>query len=222
MSTSPVILIILDGFGINARKEGNAIAAARTPNLDALQKIYPTSRLSMSGADVGLPAGQMGNSEVGHMILGAGRIVYQDLTLIHKAIDNGTFFRNPVLLETLLRTKSSSDRLHLLGLLGDGGVHSHQRHMEAIIDLARREKLSAVYLHLFLDVQFPFGCLDHQVRAPGLGLGLGTPFHIEEEGTVERLADQGDPRAAGRIGFRIAAMTSGETGAKQRQAEREP
>jgi 2,3-bisphosphoglycerate-independent phosphoglycerate mutase len=151
LSTSPVILIILDGFGINARKEGNAIAGARTPNLDALQKIYPTSRLSMSGADVGLPEGQMGNSEVGHMILGAGRIVYQDLTLIHKAIDNGTFFRNPVLLETLSQTKRSSDRLHLLGLLGDGGVHSHQRHMEAIIELARREKLSAVYLHLFLD-----------------------------------------------------------------------
>ncbi|HKY08223.1 MAG TPA: 2,3-bisphosphoglycerate-independent phosphoglycerate mutase [Candidatus Binatia bacterium] len=151
MSTTPVILVILDGFGINPRKEGNAVASAATPNLDALFKQFPNSRLSMSGADVGLPDGQMGNSEVGHMILGAGRIVYQDLTLIHKDIDDGTFFRNPVLLDALRKTQAKSNRLHLLGLLGDGGVHSHQRHMEAIIEMARREQIGAVYLHLFLD-----------------------------------------------------------------------
>lgn len=151
MSTTPVILIILDGFGINPKKEGNAIASASTPNLQALLKQYPNSRLSMSGVDVGLPAGQMGNSEVGHMILGAGRIVYQDLTLIHKDIDAGTFYKNPVLLEALHKTKAKNNRLHLLGLLGDGGVHSHQRHMEAIIEMARREQVGAVYLHLFLD-----------------------------------------------------------------------
>jgi 2,3-bisphosphoglycerate-independent phosphoglycerate mutase len=149
--TSPVILVILDGFGINPRREGNAIANASTPNLDSLLKNYPNSRLSMSGIDVGLPAGQMGNSEVGHMILGAGRIVYQDLTLIHKDIEDGTFYRNPVLLEALRKTKAANNRLHLMGLLGDGGVHSHQRHMEAIIDMARREQVGAVYLHLFLD-----------------------------------------------------------------------
>jgi 2,3-bisphosphoglycerate-independent phosphoglycerate mutase len=141
----------LDGFGINPRKEGNAVANAATPNLDALLKNYPNSRLSMSGVDVGLPDGQMGNSEVGHMILGAGRIVYQDLTLIHKDIDDGTFYKNPVLLDALRKTKSKSSRLHLMGLLGDGGVHSHQRHMEAIIEMARREQIGAVYLHLFLD-----------------------------------------------------------------------
>jgi 2,3-bisphosphoglycerate-independent phosphoglycerate mutase len=146
-----VILVILDGFGINPRKEGNAIANASTPNLDALLKNYPNSRLSMSGVDVGLPDGQMGNSEVGHMILGAGRIVYQDLTLIHKDIDEGTFYSNSVLLDALRRTKAKSHRIHLLGLLGDGGVHSHQRHMEAIIEMARREQVGAVYLHLFLD-----------------------------------------------------------------------
>ena len=151
MSTTPVILVILDGFGINPRKEGNAIASASTPNLTALLTTYPNSRLSMSGADVGLPQGQMGNSEVGHMILGAGRVVYQDLTLIHKDIDDGTFYRNPVLLDALRKTKTKDNRLHLLGLLGDGGVHSHQRHMEAIIEMARREKIGAVYLHLFLD-----------------------------------------------------------------------
>jgi 2,3-bisphosphoglycerate-independent phosphoglycerate mutase len=141
----------LDGFGINPRKEGNAIANASMPNLDALVKNYPNSRLSMSGADVGLPDGQMGNSEVGHMILGAGRIVYQDLTLIHKDIDDGSFYKNEALRDALRKTKERSGRLHLLGLLGDGGVHSHQRHMEALIEMARRENVNHVYLHLFLD-----------------------------------------------------------------------
>ena len=146
-----MILVILDGFGINSRKEGNAIAHASTPHLDALLKNYPNSRISMSGMDVGLPEGQMGNSEVGHMILGAGRIVYQDLTLIHKDIDDGSFYRNPILLDALRKTKAVNNRLHLMGLLGDGGVHSHQRHMEAIIEMARREQVGEVYLHLFLD-----------------------------------------------------------------------
>jgi 2,3-bisphosphoglycerate-independent phosphoglycerate mutase len=146
-----VVLIILDGFGINPRKEYNAIANATTPNLDALLRDYPNAKLSMSGVDVGLPAGQMGNSEVGHMILGAGRVVYQDLTLIHKDIDEGTFYHNRVLLDALRKTKANSDRLHLMGLLGDGGVHSHQRHMDAILEMAKREQLGQVYLHLFLD-----------------------------------------------------------------------
>ena len=149
--TQPVVLIILDGFGINPRKEYNAIANASTPNLDALLRGYPNSKLSMSGVDVGLPAGQMGNSEVGHMILGAGRIVYQDLTLIHKDIDEGTFYHNKALLDAMRKTKAMSGRLHLMGLLGDGGVHSHQRHMEAIMEMAKRETLGEVYLHLFLD-----------------------------------------------------------------------
>jgi 2,3-bisphosphoglycerate-independent phosphoglycerate mutase len=147
----PVILVILDGWGINPKKEGNAIAQAATPNMDALTREFPVSSLSMSGVDVGLPDGQMGNSEVGHMILGAGRIVYQDLTLIHKDIDAGGFYNNKILLDALRRTRESGGRLHLMGLLGDGGVHSHQRHMEALIDLARREKLGSIYLHLFLD-----------------------------------------------------------------------
>jgi len=147
----PVVLVILDGFGINPRKEGNAVLNASKPNLDAMLRDYPNSRLSMSGLDVGLPAGQMGNSEVGHMILGAGRIVFQDLTLIHNDIDEGKFYHNKVLLEALRKTKAGKDRLHLMGLLGDGGVHSHQRHMEAILEMAQREKISQVYLHLFLD-----------------------------------------------------------------------
>ncbi len=152
MSTvRPTILVILDGFGINPRKEGNAVAHASMGNLDALVKTYPSSRLSMSGADVGLPDGQMGNSEVGHMILGAGRIVHQDLTLIHKDIDGGDFYKNQALLEALKKTKERNGRIHLIGLLGDGGVHSHQRHMEALMEMARREHMQHVYLHLFLD-----------------------------------------------------------------------
>lgn len=150
-TTPPVILVILDGWGINPRKEGNAIAQAATPKIDALTREFPVSSLSMSGADVGLPEGQMGNSEVGHMILGAGRIVYQDLTLIHKDIDAGSFYKNTVLLEALRKTRDKSGRLHLMGLLGDGGVHSHQRHMEALMEMARRERVRPTYLHLFLD-----------------------------------------------------------------------
>jgi 2,3-bisphosphoglycerate-independent phosphoglycerate mutase len=148
---APVVLVILDGFGINPRKEGNAIANASMPNFNAFLRNYPAASLSMSGVDVGLPAGQMGNSEVGHMILGAGRVVYQDLTLIHKDIEEGKFYSNSVLLDALRKTKAARGRLHLMGLLGDGGVHSHQRHMEALLEMAKREKINAVYLHLFLD-----------------------------------------------------------------------
>ena len=147
----PAILVILDGWGINPRKEGNAIAHSKTPNMDALAQNFPVSSISVSGMDVGLPDGQMGNSEVGHMILGAGRIVYQDLTLIHKAIDDGSFYGNPVFLNALRLTQEKSGRLHLMGLLGDGGVHSHQRHMEALIEMARRQNIPSIYLHLFLD-----------------------------------------------------------------------
>ncbi|MEX0802477.1 MAG: 2,3-bisphosphoglycerate-independent phosphoglycerate mutase [Candidatus Binatia bacterium] len=150
-TNQPVILIVLDGFGINPRKEGNAIANASMPNMDSMLGNYPTSSLSMSGLDVGLPEGQMGNSEVGHMILGAGRVVYQDLTLIHKDIDEGKFYHNRILLDALRKTRDAKGRLHLMGLLGDGGVHSHQRHMEALLDMTQREKIGAVYLHLFLD-----------------------------------------------------------------------
>jgi 2,3-bisphosphoglycerate-independent phosphoglycerate mutase len=146
-----VILVILDGWGINPRREGNAIAHASTPNWLELNRNFPVSTISVSGTDVGLPDGQMGNSEVGHMILGAGRVVYQDLTLIHKTIDDGSFFGNPILRDALRNTKSKKGRLHLMGLLGDGGVHSHQRHMEGLIEMAHREGVGPVYLHLFLD-----------------------------------------------------------------------
>src|SRR3954449_77715 len=123
-----VVLVVLDGWGYRREHEGNAIELASTPVWHRLWDSAPRTLLQASGLAVGLPDGQMGNSEVGHMILGAGRIVYQDLTLIHKDIDQGGFFHNKSLLNALRTTRDQQGRLHLLGLLGDGGVHSHQRH----------------------------------------------------------------------------------------------
>ncbi len=147
----PVVLVVLDGWGVNPRKEGNAILQASTPNMDTLAQRYPSTTISISGLDVGLPEGQMGNSEVGHMHLGSGRVIYQDLTLIHRAVDDGSFFSNPGLLGALRAAKQTRGRLHLMGLLGDGGVHSHQRHLEALIELGCKDKIGPIFLHLFLD-----------------------------------------------------------------------
>lgn len=147
----PVVLMILDGFGLSARTEGNAIASARTPNLDHLFSGYPHSTLEASGMSVGLPEGQMGNSEVGHLNIGAGRIVYQDLTRITKSIIDGDFSRNPVLLEAISNARTKDSSLHLMGLLSDGGVHSHNRHLYAILELAKKQGVKKVFVHAFLD-----------------------------------------------------------------------
>jgi len=144
-------LIILDGWGIGESTEGNAIAAARTPNMDRFMAEYPHTIIGASGEAVGLPGRQMGNSEVGHLNLGAGRIVYQDLTRITRAIQEGLFFKNPVLLEAIRRARGKSAALHLMGLLSDGGVHSHNTHLYALLELAKREGVKDVYLHVFLD-----------------------------------------------------------------------
>ncbi len=147
----PVALIILDGWGIREDCTDNAVCQARTPHLDALQAKCAVTRIGASGLDVGLPEGQMGNSEVGHLNLGAGRIVYQDLTRISKSIDDGDFFTNPVLLQAMRTTRDGGKALHLMGLLSDGGVHSHNTHLYALLELARREGLEQVYVHAFLD-----------------------------------------------------------------------
>ncbi len=146
-----LILIILDGWGINTKKEGNAIALAKTPVYNSLLHEFPHTILDASGESVGLPDGQMGNSEVGHLNIGAGRVVYQDLTMINKAITDGEFHKNPVFIETFRKVKSSSGRLHLMGLLSDGGVHSHIDHLFALLDLAKMEGLRDVYIHAFMD-----------------------------------------------------------------------
>ncbi|MBI5286731.1 MAG: 2,3-bisphosphoglycerate-independent phosphoglycerate mutase, partial [Deltaproteobacteria bacterium] len=147
----PVVLIVLDGWGINPRKEGNAPLLAKTPNLDRLLKEYTSTRLDTSGLSVGLPPGQMGNSEVGHLTMGAGRVIYQELTRINQAIERGEFFQNPVLRDAIARVKEKDGRLHLMGLVSDGGVHSHITHLFAIIDMVKREGLKDLFIHAFLD-----------------------------------------------------------------------
>ncbi|HEY6008169.1 MAG TPA: 2,3-bisphosphoglycerate-independent phosphoglycerate mutase [Geobacteraceae bacterium] len=150
MPKHPLLLMILDGWGNNPDTAHNAIAQARTPNMDRLCRDYPCTDIGTSGMSVGLPEGQMGNSEVGHLNIGAGRIVYQDLTRISKAIADGEFFANPVLLDALRRTKAAGGRLHLAGLLSDGGVHSHLTHLYGLLELARREGVEA-FVHCLLD-----------------------------------------------------------------------
>ncbi|HKK00721.1 MAG TPA: 2,3-bisphosphoglycerate-independent phosphoglycerate mutase, partial [Desulfuromonadales bacterium] len=151
VTKGPVALIILDGWGINESCENNAVCQAKTPCIDALLRDLPSTRIGASGDDVGLPEGQMGNSEVGHLNIGAGRIVYQDLTRISKSIADGDFVRNPVLTETLSRAKTAGGKLHLMGLLSDGGVHSHNTHLYALIELARAAGIEEVCIHAFLD-----------------------------------------------------------------------
>ena len=147
----PVALIIMDGFGLRNTVEGNAVAQAKKPNYDRLMSQYPNSTLIACGEEVGLPVGQMGNSEVGHLNIGAGRIVYQDLTRISKSIRDGDFFENSTLVDAVRHAKNNNTKLHLYGLLSDGGVHSHIEHVFAMLDLAKKEGLTEVYIHAFLD-----------------------------------------------------------------------
>jgi 2,3-bisphosphoglycerate-independent phosphoglycerate mutase len=147
----PVALIILDGFGLRGEVQGNAVAQANKPNYDRYMAEYPHTTLTASGEAVGLPEGQMGNSEVGHLNIGAGRIVYQDLTRISKSIRDGDFFENETLLGAIRHAKEKGTKLHLMGLLSNGGVHSHINHLVALLELAKREGLSEVYIHAFMD-----------------------------------------------------------------------
>lgn len=151
MSKKPTVLMILDGYGLNDRHEGNSVYEAKTPVMDSLMKEYPFVRGLASGMAVGLPNGQMGNSEVGHLNMGAGRIVYQELTRITKEIQDGTFFTNASLMAAIDNCKMKDSALHIYGLLSDGGVHSHITHLYGLLDLAKRNGLEKVYIHCFLD-----------------------------------------------------------------------
>ncbi len=144
-------LIIMDGFAFAPAGDGNAIAKASTPNLDRLFKTYPYTKIGASGMDVGLPEGQMGNSEVGHTNIGAGRVVYQELTRITKSISDGDFFENTALVSAMENCKKHNTSLHLIGLLSDGGVHSHITHLYGILEMAKRFGLTKVYVHALLD-----------------------------------------------------------------------
>src|SRR6266699_3894075 len=147
----PFVLIVMDGWGINPRKEGNAIALARTPNIDKLARDWPHTSVKTSGEAVGLPEGQMGNSEVGHQNIGAGKRVLQDYTRVSESIRDGSFFSNPALLKAIEHVKKNSSQLHICGLLGDGGVHAHESHLEALLSLARMHEIEHVYIHSFTD-----------------------------------------------------------------------
>ena len=152
MSKKLTMLMILDGFGENPNNEGNAVNLAKKPNIDKLRKICPVSHIDASGAAVGLPDGQMGNSEVGHTNIGAGRIVYQKLTKITKSIEDGDFFSIPEFTEAIENVKKNNSKLHIMGLLSDGGVHSHQRHLYGLLELAKRKGLdNNVFIHAFMD-----------------------------------------------------------------------
>ena len=147
----PYAIIIMDGYGINPDKNGNAIVADGSKYVNELIKKYPSAELGASGMSVGLPDGQMGNSEVGHLNIGAGRIVYQDLTKITKDIRNGEFFKNAELLRAMKAAKDNGKKLHLFGLVSTGGVHSHTEHLYALVEMAKKEGLDNVYIHAFTD-----------------------------------------------------------------------
>ena len=173
----PLALIILDGFGCREETKGNAIAAARTPHLDHLMASCPHTRIGASGMDVGLPDGQMGNSEVGHTNIGAGRIVYQELTRITKSFDEGEALGNPALTAAMENARRPGQALHLMGLLSDGGVHSHIRHLYGLMEMARRFAVERVYLHCFMDgrdvpptsgIEF-IAALQQKIKELGLG-----------------------------------------------------
>ncbi len=151
MAKKPTVLMILDGYGLNDNAQANAVAAGKTPVMDMLMEKYPFVKGYASGLAVGLPDGQMGNSEVGHINMGAGRIVYQELTRITKEIEDATFFTNEGLQKAIKNCKENNSALHMFGLLSDGGVHSHNTHLYALLELAKKEGLDKVYVHCFLD-----------------------------------------------------------------------
>ena len=177
MKDKLTMLMILDGFGDNPNKDGNAIKLAKTPNIDKLMKKYPNTEIFTSGLAVGLPEGQMGNSEVGHTNIGAGRIVYQELTRITKSIEDGDFFSNPEFIAAIENCKKYNSKLHILGLVSDGGVHSHNRHLYGLLEMAKRRDFENVYVHCFLDgrdtppasAEGYIGKLQEKMKEKGIG-----------------------------------------------------
>jgi 2,3-bisphosphoglycerate-independent phosphoglycerate mutase len=171
----PFVLIIMDGWGINPRKEGNAIALARTPNIDKLAREWPHTAIRSSGEAVGLPEGQMGNSEVGHQNIGAGKRVLQDYTRVNESIKDGSFFQNPALLKAIEHVKKNGSQLQLCGLLGNGGVHAHETHLDALLQLAHMHDIEHVYIHSFTDGRdtSPTGGLEFMRRLQARAYEIG-------------------------------------------------
>src|SRR2546423_11391547 len=208
----PFVLVILDGWGINPRKEGNAIAMARTPNIDKLAREWPHTAVRTSGEAVGLPEGQMGNSEVGHQNIGAGKRVLQDYTRVSESIRDGSFFQNPALLKAVEHVKKNSSHLHISGLLGNGGVHAHESHLEALLRLAHMHDIERVYIHSFTDGRdtSPTGGIEFmrqlQTRAGEIG-----GAHAAKVATVSgRYYAMDRDNRWDRTGMTYFAMTRGE------------
>lgn len=198
----------MDGFGYRKETHGNAVAAAGTPNLDRLCAKYPHTLIEASGRAVGLPAGQMGNSEVGHLNIGAGRVVYQDITAIDKAIEDGEFFENPEFTEAMDRVRASGNALHLVGLLSDGGVHSMNTHLYALLEMAKRKGLEKVYVHCLMDGRdVPptsggeyIAKLEEKIKEIGVGriaTVIGRYYYMDRDNRWDRVKEGYDMMYAG-------------------------
>ncbi len=208
----PFVLIIMDGWGINPRKDGNAIALARTPHLDTLASQWPTTAVRTSGLAVGLPEGQMGNSEVGHQNIGAGKRVLQDYARVSESIEDGSFFQNPALLKAIEHVKKNASRLHICGLLGNGGVHAHATHLAALLRLAARHNIDEVYIHSFTDGRdsSPTGGVDFMKQLEATAREIN-PTHPAKVATVTgRYYAMDRDNRWDRTGSTYLAMTRGE------------
>lgn len=219
---TPTTLMILDGFGLRDSSDHNAVVASSTPNLDDIFARAPSCHLSASGLDVGLPEGQMGNSEVGHTNMGAGRIVFQDLPRINRAIEDGSFYNNEAYLAACKHCQENDSALHLMGLLSDGGVHSHINHLFALLELAKRQGLTRVYIHTFLDgrdvsptsgLSFVSQCAEH-CRILGVGqiaTVMGRYYAMDRDQRWERVQKAYDAIVLGEAPFApdpVAAVQS--------------
>lgn len=220
MKVTPVLLLILDGFGYREDTDYNAIAMARKPNFDRLWREYPHTLINASEMSVGLPHDQMGNSEVGHLNIGAGRIVYQELTRVDVAIQDGSFYSNPAFTQAVVQAKQNNSALHILGLLSPGGVHSHEDHIHAMLDMAARNGLKKVYLHAFLDGRdTPPRSAAHslqrlQDKCAALGVGriatmVGRFFAMDRDNRWDRVQQAYDLITQGKAAFHAATATEG-------------
>lgn len=223
----PVVLIILDGWGYREDSQHNAITAARTPHWDSLWQSQPHTLLAGSGDAVGLPQDQMGNSEVGHLTMGAGRTVYQEFTRIDKAIAEGEFFHNPVFVAAMQRAKANNKAVHILGLLSPGGVHSHERHIHAILDLATQQELSEIYVHAFLDgrdtppqsAMASLQALEQHMQRVGRGhiaSLIGRYYAMDRDKRWERIQRAYDLLTQGKADYQAATAAAGLQAAYER------
>jgi 2,3-bisphosphoglycerate-independent phosphoglycerate mutase len=208
----PFVLIVMDGWGINPRTEGNAIALARTPNIDKLAQQWPHTAVRTSGEAVGLPEGQMGNSEVGHQNIGAGKRVLQDYTRVSESIRDGSFFQNPALLKAVEHVKKNQSQLHICGLLGNGGVHAHETHLEALLQLAHMHDIERVYIHSFTDGRdtSPTGGIEFMKRLQARAQEIGGEHAAKVATVTGRYYAMDRDNRWDRTGSTYFAMTKGE------------